>query len=638
MTEEKKKMTAFAVAETVLILLLYAFSTGAGYQPFWGFGAMSWMPVTVLSFLIVFCLPLPYDSLAAAASNREGIPGKLAYLVLLARIAALRTAFFAFFLAMAMVMIFFLPLVAGVILVMVVGIAVRDRLTGNRREDSMPVFGLILLITLACVFALGLLAPVKVAAIALFFLRGMPAGGPLESAAVGKDWFPFETAIGIAGIVGVTAWLMYDAFWRLRQARQVENLATSKVRALAMGLVEVAGIVHPVAAQQEGPAIEISRPFFEYLQPTQHIELFRLDDGTGSVLVDARECRVRAGWLAEIYSIFGIREIVLTKRIDHNLFSDSEQRTLHYGDRIYLIGSAERDPNAATNAVGPDSLIIRPSTTPTWGATFIQTLFSMKTPPMGKDIHNVFFLTDSGEIEARKHILRGFRSVLLFALFWLTVSIGLIWSATLPERAAPRPDSWRAAYWRGPEPDPNPMVRDYTRNTRLFRFERYIKTLGPKSYDQIPALIEAVGYKDYRFHSPATSALLRMLPEAKEQVLGALPAMIGHLDPCTWNAESLQTMIIAVGGFGPDAAPAVPKLIEALQCTKTGTYVVTAEIIRMQAARALGRIGPAARSSVPALQEALNDVAPYVRSEAGQALRLIGEPVVQEERSVQENR
>ena len=316
--------------------------------------------------------------------------------------------------------------------------------------------------------------------------------------------------------------------------------------------------------------------------------------------------------VSEIAAIFGVREIVLTRHVERDEFTDMEVRSLNYGDSVYLIGNAER------NASG--EIVIRPASRPGWNEVLWKTLFGAIGTPKGRDIHDVFFLTDGTEQEAKARILKGFRTVLLWGIIWILASCTIIWTAQQPWRLAPPLDSWRNASWRGPEPNPNPGIIDSTRNQRLFRFERYIKTLGPASYDEIPALIEAIGYKDYRFSGPATTALMRMMPGAKDQVKPALPLLISRLEPCTRNAEALQDTIIAVSRFGPDAAPAVPKLIEALQCLNTNTYVVTAEIIRFQAARTLGEIGPAAKDAVPLLREAMNDMAPYVREAARRAI------------------
>jgi HEAT repeat protein len=172
------------------------------------------------------------------------------------------------------------------------------------------------------------------------------------------------------------------------------------------------------------------------------------------------------------------------------------------------------------------------------------------------------------------------------------------------------------------------MILDYTRNHRLFRFERYMKTVDKKSFHEIPALIEALGYNDYRFYEPASWALVRMMPAARKHANEVVPLLVSHLDSCRYNAKTLQTTILAVSSFGPDAAEAVPALMEQLKCQYTNTYEVSPDIIRFQAARALGEIGPAARDAVPALTEALNDPSPAVGDASRRALRQIEQGTV----------
>jgi HEAT repeat protein len=157
---------------------------------------------------------------------------------------------------------------------------------------------------------------------------------------------------------------------------------------------------------------------------------------------------------------------------------------------------------------------------------------------------------------------------------------------------------------------------------RFFRFEKYVKGLTSTSYDAIPALIEAIGYENTRFREPATQALLRMLPAAREQAVEAIPHLTENLRDR--RAQVIQLSIIALGYFGPHAKSAVPALIEQLRRTeKTNTYEVTPDILRFQAARALGSIGPGARDAVPALKEASADPSQYVRDAARHALKQI---------------
>lgn len=566
----------------------------------------------IIFLILVFFLPFDWWQKPPSRQPDRLIGKVLPFLTISPRNIVLRLLFLCFLLFVYLQTIIFVPIMAGMVVIAAVLRSAGQRIRGKSAE---PVLGLIILLLIGCIFAVGIIAPIRTLPIAGYLLLGRPAGNLWEALSVGSGWMTLDGIIGLCGIFGVASWMLLDSIWRLRQARQVENLPTSRIGSLAMGLVEVQGIVRPATGTDTEPPVELSYSMFDYLKPSQRIAPFLLEDRTGAVLVDATTCRVRAGWISEAEAMFGTREIVLSKRVTRDDFTDAVTKRLQYGDRAYVIGTAERD------AAG--TVIIRPAERPAWNEVLWKTFFGAVKPLRGKDIHDVFFLTDGSERDAKAHILKGFRTVLLWGFVWLAASAAIMWTSQQPWRQAPPLDSWRSAYWRGPEPNPDPIVMDYSRNMRLFRFEKYIKTVGKTSYDQIPALIEAIGYKDYRFYEPATNALLRMMPAAKDRARDALPLMIGHLDPCTWNAKSLQTMIIAVSIYGPDAAPAVPRLIEALQCRKTSTYEVTAEIIQFQAARALGAIGPAARDAVPALQALLNSPAAYVRADANQALRKI---------------
>jgi hypothetical protein len=575
--------------------------------------------------LFLAALFLPFDWWQKPpSSQRDKLIGMLLgrFVTISLRNVFLRGFFILFFVFMLVITIPFLPLFLGLVSVAVLGHSLVRLLSGKKTEG--PVIGLLLLMVLVSLFMVGMIAPARLLSIVPYFLLGRPAGGLWEGFAIGKDWFPIDLTIGVLGIAVVSLWLVIDAVWRFRQASQVENLPTSKIRSLAVGLVELNGIVRPLEGDgTRKTVVETTWSMFDYFNPVQRIQPFYVDDGSGRVLVDAAECRVRAGWLGDVYGVFGVREVVLTKRVIRDESSDAVTRSLREGDRVYVIGNAEENPTAPRDARDVERLVVRPAARTAWSVTLWRTLFGAVRPPRERDIHDVFFLTDADEVNAKKRIMTGFGTVMLFAFIWMAASVGLIWSTTLPVRAAFAPDSWRNASWRGLQPNPNPMVIDYTRNERLFRFKKYIKTVGPKSFDEIPALIEAMGYKDYRFYEPATSALLRMMPYSKKWAHEAVPILVTHLHPCAYNAMSLQMTILALGTFGPLAEPAVPALVEQLQCNKTNTYEVTPNIIRFQAARVLGKIGPAAKDSVPALREALNDPSPAVRSEAQWALRLI---------------
>jgi hypothetical protein len=570
----------------------------------------------VILLLLVFLLPYDWWQKPPAKQPDRAIGKFLPFLTISLRIIVLRLLFVAFFIFVYLQTIIFIPLLAGVVVICALLGSVWQRIRGKSAE---PVSGLIILLIMGCVFAIGVIAPLRTLPITGYLLLGRPAGNAWEALTVGSSWMTLDGIIGLCGIFGVASWMVVDSIWRLRQAHQVGNLATSRIGSLAMGLVEVQGNVRPAAGTGGEPPVELSYSMFDYLQPSQRISPFLLEDRTGSVLVDATTCRVRAGWISEVAAIFGTREIVLTKRVVRDDFTDAVTKRLAYGDQVYVIGNAERDASGRT--------IIRPAERPAWNKMLWSTLFGTVKPPKGKDIHDVFFLTDGSEREAKAHILKGFRTVLLWGMLWITASATIMVTAREPWRKAPPPDSWRSSHWRGPEPNPSPAIRDYTgRNKRLFRFERYIKTVTPASSDQVPALLEAMSHNDYRFYEPATSALLRLKDLPREQLTAAIPLIIGHLHSCRYNAMQLQMTILAIASFGPLAEPAVPGLIEQLSCEKTNTYEVTPDIIHYQAARALGAIGPAAKDAVPALQAAMNSRTPAVRDAARSALgKITGE-------------
>jgi hypothetical protein len=88
-----------------------------------------------------------------------------------------------------------------------------------------------------------------------------------------------------------------------------------------------------------------------------------------------------------------------------------------------------------------------------------------------------------------------------------------------------------------------------------------------------------------------------------------VPAMVAALENETPHAAELLARV------GPDAAPAVPALIAALESSDSE--------LRLQACRALRSVGTKARAAVPSLRLALNDPYYDVAEAAGSALEKI---------------
>jgi len=492
---------------------------------------------------------------------------------------------------------------AGFFIALTLLVGFGRAITGRSTGEGASVAGVIIMIVVATTFAIGSLAPLRALVPLVYVLRGYPADTLLEELSVGEAWVAIDGVIGACGLVGVASWMLVDAAWRSRQARQIDNLATSAIGSLAVGLVEIKGTVRPLSGTETGPAIELVYGMADYLEPKQKIDRFLLDDGTGSVTIDATACRVRAWWISEVATVFGAREIILTRRVSHNDGRDEVRKELLYGDRIYVIGTAERDASG--------ELVVRPASRSGWNEAIWSTVFGAVKPPRGRDIHDVFFLADGGEARAKRNILNGFRTVVLVGCLWAIASAGVVWSARQPWRQMPPLDSWRSAYWRG----------DQTGPRRHLRFERHMKAIGPSSTVAIPALIEAMTHDDIRFKDLATWKLIPLISKDATSAGSALPVLIANLS--TDDAHLRQTTILALAAFREGAGVAVPALVEQLRTQKTNTYEVTPFIIRMQAARALGRIGAPARQAIPALRHALADPNAAVQRAAAEALRRI---------------
>lgn len=105
----------------------------------------------------------------------------------------------------------------------------------------------------------------------------------------------------------------------------------------------------------------------------------------------------------------------------------------------------------------------------------------------------------------------------------------------------------------------------------------------------LPGLIAGVNHPDPASHNLALAVLTRLGPAAR----GAVPALAARL---TWpaNPPASPALVQALGALGPDAVPAL-----------TTALKTAAPDLRGDMIEALGRLGPAASSAVPALIEVL---------------------------------
>lgn len=118
--------------------------------------------------------------------------------------------------------------------------------------------------------------------------------------------------------------------------------------------------------------------------------------------------------------------------------------------------------------------------------------------------------------------------------------------------------------------------------------------LAPSATEAIPALSDLVRLDDWEQCAAAARALGRMGPKAASTV----PALIA-----CWKKYADSTVIAeALGLIGDAAEPAVAAFIDALDSDDSGGWLRSPR--RIQAAWALGHLGPIAVAAIPALRVA----------------------------------
>lgn len=241
----------------------------------------------------------------------------------------------------------------------------------ERRKDSLP----------AALAAIGLVffvfIPVVVVCFGLFMLAAAaPIAGALVSTGIfgvapwrGQETLAYLLA-GSGTLMGLWAGLA-DGTWRLSQLRQLRSLPSSKVRSAALGLVELKGRVRLLPPPAEAvPFLEVS-PFI-------------LEDATGRVRVDPSGAKISLGWWLR----FGRRQ-------REAVLAGGPGGQLGEGSPVYVLGTLAADGGER---------VVRPRGD-------------------GYDYAEVFFLSDSGEFDARRHLREGFARTVLAAVLWTAFSL-----------------------------------------------------------------------------------------------------------------------------------------------------------------------------------------------------------------------
>lgn len=133
--------------------------------------------------------------------------------------------------------------------------------------------------------------------------------------------------------------------------------------------------------------------------------------------------------------------------------------------------------------------------------------------------------------------------------------------------------------------------------------------IGVPAEKAVPALSQLLG-------GPHTVVAARALSEYKGAALPALETLVQVLEDETMDVEARWNAARTLGKLGPAGAAAVPVLTEHLQDSQA--------TVREHAAEALGDIGPPAEESVEELVAVLDDPAVRVRRDAVRSLGQIG--------------
>jgi HEAT repeat protein len=152
---------------------------------------------------------------------------------------------------------------------------------------------------------------------------------------------------------------------------------------------------------------------------------------------------------------------------------------------------------------------------------------------------------------------------------------------------------------------------DDAQSPDLFLAVSAVQDIGPAAKAAVPSLTVLLRHKDPRLRARAAEALGSIGPPAA----AAAASLAEAIRPSDgYRAERLAA---AEALWHINRHPrAIPVLIDLLKSDADAA----------SAAEALGRIGPAAREAIPALEDALKDSSSYLRPSAAEALRKIREP------------
>ncbi len=131
---------------------------------------------------------------------------------------------------------------------------------------------------------------------------------------------------------------------------------------------------------------------------------------------------------------------------------------------------------------------------------------------------------------------------------------------------------------------------------------------GPDAAPAVPALVKMLDDRSEKFRETVGQILCDLGPAARS----AVPDLVRSLKD--GKARSPEVVIRILGKIGPDARDAVPLLTNLLKEKK----------LAIEAVDALGEIGLAAQSALPAIRQALRDREPEAATFLGAAVQTLG--------------
>jgi len=288
-------------------------------------------------------------------------------------------------------------------------------------------------------------------------------------------WAPFEVLIAICGIAFGIIIPAVAIFLIFRQARLVEDLATSKARSAALGIAEFKGIARRVEEEKlkkteltgQGFSQELESRgiepilFFSEINPkesekpaqrTRKLSRFYLEDDTGRILVDPTGAQLydpespgnEFKWMEILLDPMGaaqswwggsasvmepVCKILLTRRVlksDPPLGDTVATRELLPGDPVYVLGNVEMNPEAPRDAVGSDRLIVRPSTAPVKRDWFNWIFSNSERFTKSRDYRYIFLVSDAYEYKLREILFRGIYIILVPGTIGTAGSLALL--------------------------------------------------------------------------------------------------------------------------------------------------------------------------------------------------------------------